>query len=104
MYPHIFPLFPKPLPFPVQSQDAQTGHLKGQLVCGLGNVAFDDVGRGDGRNIDGGLLSYQHVVALVINLRDKTQVDEVYKILNIMEFSIDIRSITRMEHLIVHEV
>lgn len=32
------------------------GHLEGELVGGLGNVAFDDMGGGDGGHVDGGLL------------------------------------------------
>jgi hypothetical protein len=31
-------------------------HLEGELVGGLGDVAFDDMGGGDGGHVDGGLL------------------------------------------------
>ena len=44
------------------------GHLKGQLVRGLGGVPLGDVGGGDGRHVDGGLLRHQQVVPLVVDL------------------------------------
>lgn len=47
---------------------AHSGYLKRQLVGGLGRVALGDVGGGDSRNIDGGLLRHQQVVPLVVDL------------------------------------